>query len=128
MKRVFYLLPLFLFVAACAGGRYGSSTPEPPPFDPSGVYDVLVEVEGERLPATFTITSTPDGYAGSMSMASQGMDVALEDISVADPKVTFWVTDPNGSYFISLTFEGAKFTGSFESDVMGGYLSGTKRR
>jgi hypothetical protein len=107
---------------------YGSSIPEPPPFDPSGVYDVQVEAEGAVLSAVMTLTATPDEVVGSMDMAELGSGVPLADISIADPQVTFWVNAPDGDYFVSLTFEGEKFTGTFESDVMGGYISGTKRR
>jgi hypothetical protein len=116
-----------LAAAACAGGMSGSATPEPPPFDPSGTYDVLVEVEGESLPATMTLTSTPDGWTGSMSMAEVGQ-VPFSDISLADNIVTFGVTTMYGISSVSLTFDGDDFTGFFESDMMGGYLSGTKRR
>ena len=129
MKRLFSLVPITLLVAACSGGLYGGSAPEPtpPPFDPSGVYNATIDADGEMMPATLTISSTPDGYTGSMSMPDLGTST-LSDIAVADHGMTFSVTNLYGLFFISLTFEGDKFTGTFESDSMGGYLSGTKRR
>ena len=129
MKRLFSLVPLTLFFAACSSGGANAPAPEPvpPPFDPSGVYDATVDADGEMMSATVTISSTPDGYTGSMAMPDMGT-FPLTDIAVADNAMTFWVTNPFGQFFISLAFEGDKFTGTFESDAEGGYLSGTKRR
>ena len=129
MKRLLSLLPVALIVSACSGGLYGGPAPEPgpPPFDPSGVYDATVDADGEMMTATVTISSTPDGYTGSMSMPDMGT-FPLTDIAVADNAMNFWVTNPFGQFFISLAFEGDKFTGTFESDSIGGYLSGTRRR
>jgi hypothetical protein len=128
VKRLFALLPLTsLVVAACAGGMSGASAPAPPPFDPSGTYDARVDVEGEVLTASLTISSTSDGYSGSMGMAEVGT-IPLTDIVVTGDQMTFWVTNPYGRFSVSLAFEGDKFTGTFESEMMGGYLSGTKRR
>ena len=125
MKRLITLLPLTLVIAACSGGLFG--TPAPPPFDPSGLYDATVDSDGEVLPATLTISSTPDGYTGSMGMAEIGT-FPLTDIAVSDNQMTFWVTNPFGQFFVSLAFDGDTFTGTFESDETSGYLSGTRRR
>jgi hypothetical protein len=128
VKRFFFILPAVLFVAACVGsGMSGSATPEPPPFDPSGTYDVLVEVEGEQLPGTMTLSSTSEGYEGSGSITEVGQ-VSFSGVSVADNIVTFSVTTMYGVFPVSLTFDGDDFTGSFSSDLMSGYLSGSKRR
>jgi hypothetical protein len=127
VKRLFALLPLASLVAACAGGMSGTSAPTPPPFDPSGVYDATVETTDGLMVATLNISSTADGYTGSMAMPDMG-SFPLTDIAVADTGMTFLVTNPFGQFLISLTFEGDKFTGTYESDSDGGYLSGTKRR
>ena len=129
MKRLLSLLPVALIVSACSGGLYGGSAPEPapPPFDPSGVYDATIDADGEMMAGTMTISSTPAGYTGSMGMPDMGT-FPLTDIAVVDNAMNFWVTNPFGQFFISLAFEGDKFTGTFESDDMGGYLSGSKRR
>ena len=128
MKKVLSALPLALFLAACAGGSSGGAPPEPqapPPLDPVGVYDCLVEIEGMQLPVTATITGTKGAYAGSFN-SEMGL-MQMSDIVVEDNRMTFVVDRGDMGVFVAVLFEGEAFTGEVDAGGMAGYISGKKR-
>ena len=131
MKKILSVLPLTLFVAACAGGMSGGAAPEPPPppeLDPVGVYDCWLEMEGMEFGLTLTITGTPGAYAGSMD--SEVGPGQVTDISIDGNRMSFIVHPadmPGMAAYFSAVFDGDTFTGEFDADGMGGYVSGKKR-
>jgi hypothetical protein len=126
LKRFITLLPLTLFIAACAGVGGPASEPEPPQLDLAGVYDCTMSFEGQQMPGTLTITGTPGAYSGTVA-AQQG-GTAIEDVTVDGNHVTFLVSPmPEIAIFFDLTFEGDSFTGTLDGGQFGGNISGKKR-
>lgn len=124
MKRLVPVLPLLLFVAACAGG----APPEPPPppaFDPTGVYDCLLFIEGMEMGATLTIAEEAGAYTGSVD-TEMGLE-SISDITVDGQEMTFVVDTPDMVVYFSLLFDGDTVSGDFDAGGMAGSLSGTKR-
>ena len=127
MKRLMATLPLALFFAACSsGGAYAPSEPAPPPpLDPTGVYDCLLDVDGMEIGATLTINGEAGAYTGSVD--SDMGPSPVSDITVDGQEMTFLVDTPDMSVFFVVVFDGPNFSGDFDAGGMGGVINGTKR-
>ena len=99
--------------------------PDPPPLDPVGVYDCALDVEGQALDATLTITGTEGAYEGSVSSEMGTMPVS--DVVIDGQTMSFVVDSPDMTVFFSVVFDGPNFSGDFDAGGMGGYVTGTKR-
>ena len=125
MKRLFSILPLALFVVACAGVASGGAAPEPPPFSPAGVYDCLLFIEGMEMGATLTIEGAAGAYTGTVD-TEMGLE-SISDVSLEGQGMTFVVDTPDMVVFFAVVFDGDTVSGDFDAGGMGGSLSGTKR-
>ena len=128
MKRLVTLLPLILIISACAsvGGNEPAPEPEPPPFDPSGVYDAAISVQGQQMPLTMTISQTSGAYA--VTVDSQQGGGAMEDVTLDGNQMTFSAfPSPEMSIFFTLVFEGDSFTGTMDGGQFVANVSGKKR-
>ncbi len=128
MKRLITLLPLTLFFAACSsvGANAPAPEPVPPPFDPSGVYDCAISVEGQQMPLTMTISQTSGAYA--VMVDSQQGTGAMEDVTLDGNQMTFWASPtPEMSIYFALNFEGDSFTGTMDGGQFAADVSGKKR-
>jgi hypothetical protein len=126
MHRCRMVLTLVLFAAACS--RAGPpEPPTPPQLDPTGVYDVVVNIEGMgQIPATFTITGAPGAYEGVVD--SEMGPSPVTNITIDGNTMTFFVDTPQVSVFFNVLFEGDGFTGSFDAGGGAvGYVSGKRR-
>jgi hypothetical protein len=124
MKRLISVIPLALFVAACAGGP-PPEPPAPPPLDPVGVYDCMLDVDGMEFAATLTINGTAGAYTGTVD--SEMGPAPVSDIGIDGNEMTFAVDTPDMAVFFVVVFEGDTFTGEFDAGEMGGFISGKKR-
>ena len=128
MKRLIALLPLTLFIAACSsvGANAPAPEPVPPPFDPSGVYDCAISIEGQQMPLTMTISQTSGAYA-VVADSPQG-PATMEDVTLDGNQMTFWASPaPEMSIYFALIFEGDSFTGSMDGGQFAANVSGKKR-
>lgn len=127
MKRLLTTLPLALILAACSsGGRSAPAQPAlPPPLDPTGVYDCLLDVDGMELGATLTISGEEGAYTGSVD--SDMGPSPVTDITVDGQEMAFVVDTPEMAVFFVVTFDGPNFSGEFDAGGMGGFITGTKR-
>jgi hypothetical protein len=124
MRRFATILPLALLLSACAGGA-PPEPPPPPPFNPAGVYDCFLEVEGMDLTAVLTLTETEAGYEGSVDTDMGFMQ--LSDIVLEGQEMTFVVDTPDMAVFFSVVFDGDTMTGDFDAGGSPGIVTGTKR-
>jgi hypothetical protein len=126
VKRLFALLPLTLFLAACAGTGEPAPPPGPPPLNLVGVYECTMSGEGQELPMTMTFSGSEGAYTGSIDTEMGG--ATMEDIAVDGNLVTFWVSpDPNFSIYFALDFEGDSFTGTLDGGEFVADVYGKKR-
>ncbi|MCE2454252.1 MAG: hypothetical protein J4G12_00320 [Gemmatimonadetes bacterium] len=102
--------------------------PPPPPLDPTGVFDVALELLGDVVEGVMTVEgSAEEGYTGHMEVMGEGVDIL--EMSVNDDVVAFAV-DAQGMYVaFELAFEAdaSGFSGVFDSDMGGGTIIGTRR-
>ncbi|MEK9502466.1 hypothetical protein [Gaopeijia maritima] len=124
IRRAAAWLPaLALLLAACSGGA-PPAPPEPPPLDPTGVYDISVDAQGQMIPGTLSIEgSAEEGYTGSVD--SQMGGAPISDITVEGQRVTFSV--PDFGVQGSVVFEGSGFSGNISGAMGAARIVGTRR-
>ena len=128
MKRLVALLPLTLFIAACSsvGSSAPAPEPTPPAFDPSGVYDCSISVQGQQMPLTMTISQTAGAFA--VLVDSQQGSSSMEDVTLDGNKMTFTAAPaPEMVIYFTLNFEGDAFTGTMDGGQFAADVSGKKR-
>lgn len=121
--RSAFLPALAVVFAACSGGP-PPEPPAPPPFDPTGVYDIMVEAQGQSIAGVMSIEGSADtGYTGSVDTEMGG--AAMSNIEVVGQEVTFTV--PDAGVQARLLFEGDGFTGGITGAMGDALIFGTKR-
>lgn len=121
--RATILPALAVLLTACAGGP-PPEPPAPPPLDPTGVYDIMVEAQGQSISGVMSIEGSAEaGYTGSVDTEMGG--AAMADIAVVGQEVTFTV--PEAGVQARLVFEGNGFTGGITGAMGDALIFGTKR-
>ena len=123
-KRLTTAVALGLLVSACAGGA-PAEPPAPPPFNPSGTYDITVAAEGMEIGGVMTIAGNADeGFTGSVDTEMGG--AVLSDIMLDDQTMTFFF--PEADADVTIVFEGDSFSGGMTGAMGGADFFGTKRK
>lgn len=121
--RAAFLPALAVVLAACSGGP-PPEPPAPPPLDPTGVYDVMIEAQGQSITGVMSIEGSAEaGYTGSVDTEMGG--AAVTDIQVVGQEMTFSV--PEAGVQARLIFEGDGFTGGMTGGMGDALIFGTKR-
>lgn len=112
-----------MLFAACSSGP-PPAPPAPPPFDPVGVYDVTVEVQGQSLSGVMVIEGSADaGYTGNINTDMGG--ASLSDIVVDGDDVSFAIPEVGAQ--VQLSFDGPEFTGAVGGAMGDAVIYGTRR-
>jgi hypothetical protein len=123
IKRLTTAAALGLLLSACASGP-PPEPPAPPPLDPTGIYDIVVSMEGMELPGVMMISgSVEEGYAGSIEVEMGGASIA--DVTVEGQILTFSIPDVEAR--VELLFEGDEFSGEMAGSMGSGTMYGKKR-
>lgn len=122
-RRVAWLPALALLLTACSGGP-PPAPPEPPPLDPTGVYDISVEAQGQSIPGILSIEGSAEaGYTGSVDTDMGG--ASMSGITVSGQELRFSVPDVGVQG--TLVFEGSGFTGGITGAMGDAIIVGTRR-
>lgn len=123
IRRAAWLPLLALTLTACAGGA-PAAAPEPVPFNPTGVYDVTVEAQGQSINGVLSIEGDAEtGYSGSVDTEMGG--ASLSGVTVNGQEVSFSV--PDAGMQGRVVFEGTTFTGGLTGAMGDALIFGTKR-
>lgn len=121
--RTAILPAVAVFFAACSGGP-PPEPPAPPPLDPTGVYDIVVEAQGQSISGVMSIQgSAEDGYTGSVDTEMGG--AAISNVEIVGQEMTFSV--PEAGVQARLVFEGNGFSGGITGAMGDALIFGTKR-
>ncbi|NNM06970.1 MAG: hypothetical protein HKO65_17880 [Gemmatimonadetes bacterium] len=123
-RRLTIAAALGLLVSACAGGA-PAEPPAPPPFDPTGTYDITVAAEGMEIGGVMTISgNAEEGFTGSVDTEMGG--AVLSNMVLDGQTMTFFI--PEADADVSIVFEGDSFTGGMMGAMGGADFFGTKRK
>lgn len=123
IKRLTTAAVLGLLLSACSGGP-PPEPPAPPPLDPTGIYDIVVSMEGMDLPGVMMISGSAEaGYSGSIEVEMGGASIA--DVMVEGQVLTFSIPDVDAQ--VELLFEGDEFSGDLAGSMGSGTMYGKKR-
>jgi len=92
---------------------------------PTGVYDVVADVDGEAHPAILRLTTDSTGAAKAV-VVSEGESHPMT-VAVKEPELTLTSDTPKGTMTLRLKRQGDKLSGTWERDSAGGTLTGTRR-
>lgn len=124
VRRTFILYVAVLLGVACS--TVPPEPPPPPPLDPTGTFDVSIEVGGFAVAGVLAIRGTAEGgYTGSLDTDMGGAD--LSSIAVEGQDVTFTINIPEAFIEFRVTYEGDEFTGFLDGSMGGGPISGVRR-
>ena len=93
---------------------------------PTGVYDLVADVDGEAHSAVLRLTTDSTGAAKAV-VVSEGESHAMT-VAVKEPELTLTSDTPKGTMTLHLKRQGDKLTGTWERDSAGGALTGTRRQ
>lgn len=119
---------LALLAAACSSTP--PEPPAPPPLDPTGTFDIAMDLEGQVVDGVLVLEgSLEGGYTGNIS--AMGNSATMEGVVVDGDTVDFEINVDGVIVAFQVTYEDTGFTGVFEGMadgmVMGGTIIGTKR-
>lgn len=119
MRRLAVAAALGVTLGACGG----ASAPEPPPpFDPTGTYDITIDAQDMTIGGTLTFRGGLDALTGSID-TDMG-SAALADIVLTDREMTFAVPDVDVTFRV--VFAGDGLAGDFDGAMASGTIVGTK--
>ena len=100
--------------------------PSPPPLDPTGTFDIALEIEGQVIEGVITVEgSAEDGYEGEITV--MGNSATLGDFVVEDSNLAFVARTDEFTVVFEVAFEGNGFSGVLDSEMGSGTVIGTKR-
>jgi len=122
-RRAIFSVAIPVFLAACASGP-PPEPPAPPPLDPTGTWDMMIDMGGQSIEAVLTISGSAEaGYTGYIDADVGSAGVA--NIAVDGQTLTFGIPDIDG--IVTLVVEGGDFTGSMNGMMGEGMVSGMRR-
>ncbi len=91
--------------------------------DPTGNWDIVVDMGGTPVPATLSVTKNDDGtYAGSLSSPLMG-EAAVDSVTFSENNLGFTQTFGEGDEALTFTFtgilDGDTFQGILANDALG---------
>ena len=93
---------------------------------PTGVYDLVADVDGEAHGAVLRLTTDSTGAAKAVVL-SEGEPHPMT-VAVKEPELTLTSDTPKGTMTLRLKRQGDKVSGTWERDSAGGALTGTRRQ
>ena len=93
---------------------------------PTGVYDLVADVDGEPHDAILRLTTDSTG-AEKAVVVSEGESHPMT-VAVKEPELTLTTDTPKGTMTLRLKRQGDKLSGTWERDSAGGALTGTRRQ
>jgi len=130
-----------LLLAACATAPRSEPEPAPQPqpaaattaaataFDPVGTYSFSVDMQGNAINGTMTITRATDGRIGGDMTSDQGT-LTFSSVVIEGKKVTASGLLQNGPELtFVMEFAGDDFSGTFSAQgTTAGTISGTRKK
>lgn len=117
---------LVALASACSGPP--PAPPEPPPLDPTGTFDIAMELDGQVIEGVMVIEgAAEEGYAGEIG--AMGQMVAIRDLVVEGRNVSFEVNPEGFQVAFALVYDddGGGFSGAMETEAGIGSVIGTRR-
>ncbi len=116
---------LFALPAMCAFGC-ASAPSGPPPFDPTGTYQVTAEVDGIPIAGTVVIERAAEGWEGTLA-AGFFPPVAFSDVTVDGRKVTISAASQQGPMTVEVEVApDGEVSGTWSVGATSGAVSGRK--
>lgn len=114
MTQSFLALSLLMALTLCSTTSFAEE------LDPTGKWDIMVDMAGEEIEAAMTVTKNEDGsYAGSLNSAMG--DAEFDSVEFSDGELSFTQTFGEGDEALVFTFKGKlekdTFTGMLNSDM-----------
>jgi hypothetical protein len=92
---------------------------------PTGVYDIVADVDGTPHNATLTITADSTGATRAV-IETEGESHSMS-VAVNEPELVMTSDTPQGTMTVRLKRQGDKVTGSWARAMEGGKVEGTRR-
>lgn len=120
------VLPLAVFLAACAPGTTPPEPPAPPPFSPAGAWAAMADAQGQQVPVSIRISGAEGSWGGVIEAdPSVGLPPApITSLTIDGTTVTLRGDTMGQLLTMRLVFEGDRFSGSWSLADLGGAISG----
>ena len=92
---------------------------------PTGVYDIVADVDGTPHNATLTLTTDSTGASRAL-VETEGESHAMT-VAISEPELVMTTDTPQGAMTIRLKRQGDKVTGSGARAMEGGKVEGTRK-